>query len=404
MPMIRMISLLAALAVALAALAGCGTAALLSGVGVSAPVLQPTGGGEHVNISYTVGRPAKVSVYLQDAGGARYSLREDVARLPSPDPYTLRFDGTAPTADPVLKQRALPSGAYTVIVQAVSDDGSQEQQQAQITITGADAPPPLVEGLVVSPETISPNADAIDDVAEITYQLPVTATVDITLTGPDGATYPFVTAHEESPELQQHVWNGKTVDGILLANGVYTYTVRAADRFGNLVERQGAVAIVGAGQPEATITYSYMAPQAIMRGDVITVTMRVRNTGDVPIRTYGPPSGYEYSTEQVFSSVEDGAYVAKSGGFWRIGVDWDANSGGAAKRYPYRWALSPRPPEQWKIPHQEDWLMPGEQAEVVGRIRVLQQETKMGFYVGLIQDGVGFFQDRTGRTIIQVSL
>ena len=48
--------------------------------------------------------------------------------------------------------------------------------------------------------------------------------------------------------------------------------------------------------------------------------------------------------------------------------------------------------------------MPGEQAEVAGRIRVLQQETKMGFYVGLIQDGVGFFQDRTGRTIIQVSL
>jgi hypothetical protein len=147
-----------------------------------------------------------------------------------------------------------------------------------------------------------------------------------------------------------------------------------------------------------------MAPQAIMRGDVITVTMRVKNTGDVPIRTYGPPSGYEYSTEDVFSSVEDGAYAAKSGGFWRIGVDWDANSGGAAKRYPYRWALTPRPPEQWRVPFVEDVLMPGEEAVVVGRIRVMQQETKMGFYTGLIQDGVGFFQDRTGRTIIEVGL
>ena len=39
---------------------------------------------------------------------------------------------------------------------------------------------------------------------------------------------------------------------------------------------------------------------------------------------------------------------------------------------------------------------------VVGRIRVVQPETKMGFYVGLIQDGVGFFQDKTGRTIIKV--
>ena len=47
--------------------------------------------------------------------------------------------------------------------------------------------------------------------------------------------------------------------------------------------------------------------------------------------------------------------------------------------------------------------MPGEEAEVVGRIRVDQPETEMSFYVGLIQDGVGFFQDRYGRTIVEVS-
>jgi hypothetical protein len=46
--------------------------------------------------------------------------------------------------------------------------------------------------------------------------------------------------------------------------------------------------------------------------------------------------------------------------------------------------------------------MPGEEAVVVGRVRIEQPETKMGFYVGLIQDGVGFRQDRLGRTIVQV--
>ncbi len=46
--------------------------------------------------------------------------------------------------------------------------------------------------------------------------------------------------------------------------------------------------------------------------------------------------------------------------------------------------------------------MPGEEAEISGRIRILQPETKMSFYVGLIQDGVGFFQDKTGRTIVKV--
>jgi hypothetical protein len=139
-----------------------------------------------------------------------------------------------------------------------------------------------------------------------------------------------------------------------------------------------------------------------MKGEVITVTLRLKNTGRVPIRTYGPPSGYEYSTDDVFSSIAGGQYVVKPGGFWRVGMDWDANSGGAAKRYPYRWAITPRPPEQWKAPNVEDELLPGEEAVVVGRIQIVQPETKMGFYVGLIQDGVGFFQDRSGRTILEV--
>lgn len=383
-------------------LSGCGSAALLADVGVSAALLQPTGGGEHVNIRYTVGRPAEVTIYLQDAAGARYVLRDRVSRQPSAEPYSLRFDGTAPTGDPLLRRRVLPSGEYTVFVEAVGADGSRAAQQSPLTIRGTDSPPPQIEDLVVSPATISPNADGVDDVAEITYRTPVTSTVDIEIVGPGCQPCPFVTADEAGPELRRHVWNGRTVDNVLLSNGVYTYTVRAQDRYGSVAERQGQVRIAGAGQPEAKITYSYMAPQAIMLGDVITVTMRVKNTGEVPIRTYGPPSGYEYSTQDVFSSVEDGRYAAKSGGFWRIGVDWDANSG-AAKRYPYRWAISPRPPDQWKIPHVEDELRPGEEAEVLGRIRVLQQETKMGFYVGLIQDGVGFFQDRSGRTIIKVS-
>lgn len=383
-------------------LASCGTSALLANVGPTAIELRPTGRGEHSTISYTIGKSARVSVYLTDAAGTRYTLRENEVRLASPDAYALDFDGTAPTTDPILKQKALPSGTYTYTVQATADDGSTAQSQGTITIVGTNPKPPLIDNLVVFPNTISPNADGIDDIAEITYQLPVSATVDLTFTGPEGSVYQFVADDKEGPIPQRHVWNGKTVDNTLLPDGVYTLTLRAQDLFGNLVERQVPVTIAGGGQPEVKITFTNIAPEAIMKGDVITVTMRVKNTGDVPIRTYGPPSGYEYSTDDVFSSVAGGKYVVKPGGFWRIGVDWDANSGGAAKRYPYRWALSPRPPEQWKIPNEEDVLLPGEEAEIIGRIRVLQPETKMSFYAGLIQDGVGFFQDRTGRTIIKI--
>ena len=297
-----------------ATLAACGTSQLLADVGPATAELRPSGKGEHVDISYTIGQPAKVAVYLQAAGGARYTLREGEQRLPSPDPYVLRFDGTAPTSDPVLKRRALPSGTYTYVVQATGADGAQAEGKGQIVIGGSDSPPPMIENLVVAPATISPNADGIDDVAEITYQLPVSATVDITFTGPDGTTsYPFVAGDEEGPILQKHVWNGKTVDNALLPDGVYTYTVRAQDRFGNLVEQPGQIAIKGGGQPEVKITYSSIAPEAVMKGETITVTLRVKNTGLVPIRTYGPPSGYEYSTDDVFSSIDERQVCGQAG-------------------------------------------------------------------------------------------
>lgn len=387
---------------AVVVLAGCSTRPLLSNVTVSAPTLSPSGAGESVMVSYTVGQQATVSIELVDANGVRYLLRDNVERKASTDAYQLRIDGTAPTGDPVLQQRALPSGEYQAVVSAVATNGQKSSAQVGLTIKSADTAVPMIENLVAFPTVISPNADGREDVTEITYQLPVTATVDISITTPDGRTLPFITGEESGPQVHRQVWNGKTTDGQILPNGDYTYAIRAQDLYGNIVVKTDTITIADSGQPEATITYSYMAPQALLLGDVLTVTIRIENTGTVPIRTYGPASGYEYTTNEVFSSIADGKYTAKSGGFWRVGVDWDANSGGAAKRYPYRWAMTPRTPDKWKIPYVEDEFLPGERCEVVARIKILQQENKMGFYVGLIQDGVGFFQDKSGRTIVKV--
>jgi hypothetical protein len=399
-PLRALLVLVAALAAALL-LVACGGGPLLGEVAASADSFDPAGG-RPLTISYAVGRPATVDIYVLDAAGARFDLRTAQPRPANDSPYVLRFDGTVPTGDPELLRRLLPPGDYTVVVAAQAADGQREQRELPLAITGAEQPLPAIENLVVAPGTISPNADAIDDIVEFTYRLPVSATVDIDVTTLAGEQIPVVTRAEQGPFEQSELWNGKRPNGALLPAGVYTYTVRAEDVFGNVVRRQGPIALEDVGQPEARIVAAYIAPQRVMLGEVITVTVRVRNTGTVPIRTYGPPSGFEYSTDDVFSSVEGGRYVAQAGGFWRIGMDWDANSGGGAKRYPFRWALSERPPEQWAVPGVEDFLMPGEEIEVVGRVRVQQRETRMGFYVGLIQDGVGFFQDRTARTIVEV--
>jgi hypothetical protein len=383
-------------------LTGCSSGPLLGEVTASAVSYAPVEATRPLTISYAVGRDATVTIYVRDGAGTRYNLRQAQVRPASASAYVLRFDGTVPTDDPVVLRRLLPPGAYQVIVAAEGTDGQRVERSLPLTITGAAPPLPDVANLLVTPATISPNADAIDDIAEFTYRLPVSATVDINVTAPTGEVIPVITREEEGPFEQHHVWNGKRPNGSLLASGVYTYTVRAEDPLGNVVRREGQLALAGVGQPEARIVSAYIAPQRVMLGDVVTVTLRVRNTGTVPIRTYGPPSGYQYTTDNVFSSVDGGQYTAQAGGFWRVGVDWDANSGGGAKRYPFRWALSARPPEQWATPGVEDFLLPGEEVEVVGRIQILQRETKLGLYVGLIQDGVGFFQDRTARTIVEV--
>ena len=383
-------------------LAACGSSALLDNRSPAALVLDRDSGGA-VTFSYAVGQPASVSIYLEDSAGTRYMLRDNQLRTPSDQPYSLRFDGTAPTSDPVYVQRSLPSGNYRYVIAAKPSAGAAATSGGTLTIRGRAITPLDVTNLTVSPATVSPNADGIDDQAEITYQLPVTATVDLTITRPDGGNpIPLVAGEQQDPTPQRALWNGKTSDGAILPNGAYSYTLQARDDYGNVVRKTGTIAIVNSGQPEATITYTNIAPARIQLGDVITITLRVKNTGDIPIRTYGPASGYEYSTNDVFSSIQQGQYVQKSGGFWRAGVDWDGNTSAGPRRYPYRWAITPRPPEKWKVPFQEDLLMPGEEATVIGRIRVDQQETKMGFYAGLTWDGVGFRQDRIGRQIIEV--
>lgn len=294
---------------------------LLSDIQADPPLLQPTGAGETTIISYRIGREAVLDIYLESADGQRYDLRRAVPRSPDDAPYTLRFDGTVPV-DPAhndgLLRRLLPDGDYTVVLVAQANDGSTSAARTVIAVR-SDAPPlPTIENLRAFPETISPNADAIDDVTEITYRLPVTATVDIAITTPDGQVLPFVTRELSSPEERRHVWNGKRPDGAMLPDGVYTYTVRAEDRFGNLVQREDTIRLINVGQPEATIIAARIAPERLMLGGTLTVEMRIRNTGDVPIRTYGPPSGFSYTTDESIRRLPMGVTPPKqaASGAW----------------------------------------------------------------------------------------
>lgn len=400
--MIRTIALFISLGfVALVAVA-CGQQTLVSGVSASAAQISPNGDGvdDTLTINYTIGAPARVSVYLEDQAGTRYDLRKDIDRVPSRQPYTLRFDGTVPGQTADVLQQVLPDGAYRWVVEAtpLAGGASTLGGRGDFEVRDAAAELPTIEDLNVT-QRFSPNEDADDDVAYFNYRLPVTATVSINLTGSDGAQIPFISDLEEGPFAQSHIWNGKRPDGALVGSGVYTYTVTARDQIGNVVQRSGPITVENPGRSEARITFVQIAPVEVALDNVITLTIRVKNVGSVPIKTQGPASGFRYTTDETFSTIEGGQWAEKGGGPWRIGLDW-----GGGRAYPFRWAMSPRPIDQWAVPGQFDYLMPGEEVDVVGSVQIKQREDTIPFFAGLVHEGVGYPENNKGRTIVCVGI
>ena len=205
-------------------LAGCEQAEPLGNVTTSATVITPNGDGRDdvLAINYTVGQRSRVKIYLEDGAGKQYTLRDNVLRVPAPQPYSLRFDGTVQSDQPPVVQQVLPDGQYTYVVEARPEDGSPTvRQDGTITVREAATRLPLLEALKVVPETVTPNEDARDDVANFSYRLPITATVTIDIS--DGKnTIPFISGVEEGPYEQSHIWDGKHPSGSLLPSGVYT--------------------------------------------------------------------------------------------------------------------------------------------------------------------------------------
>lgn len=396
----RYLLIMTMLAATLLGIGGCAAGPLLSNVTVAPSTISPNGdGNQDVTIlSYRIGQPSTVSIWLEDQHGQRYILRDRVRRFPSTEHYQLRFDGTVPEGD--SQRRVLPDGTYTYVVEVYGDDGSVAREQGQLVINGAAVVRPEILDLAVIPNPFSPDEDAIDDVTNFTYRLPITATISIDITDSRGQRYPLLTRQEQPFGTQRFTWGGRTIEGALLPGGVYTYTITAEDTAGNRVVERGSVTIASAGQTEARITYAYIAPSEVMRGHPITVTVRVKNTGQVPIRTFGPPSGFRYTTNDTFASVENHRWADRGGGYWRVGLGYEGNG----NAYPFRWALSNKPPEQWKVPGVEDWLNPGEEVEITGSVVIYQFEDKMTFFVGLIHEGVSFPATRQAMKVIKVGL
>ncbi|HEX8599683.1 MAG TPA: hypothetical protein VF952_14360 [Chloroflexia bacterium] len=388
----RVLMLLALLGATLGLAACGGPGAVLSGVRVSAAEMVPGSVGVGrppgvVEVRYTLGHEADVRVELEGLASGSSLLHAEHQRAGE---HVVRFNGVVSAtgvltsaAGYVLAREVVPPGDYSIRVTA---NGSSES--VSFRVGGTSAEPPAIDNMVLRPEVISPNSDAIDDVAELTFRTSQSATLSVDLVTPEGARIPVQAPIEEGPGEQNIVVGGEDLLGEVLPNGNYTVTLRVQDELGNVVLAQRPLKVEGGGKPAIAVLSVDISPEQLMLGDTLNVTITVKNVSNVPLRTQGPDPGYTYTTRDSYASIEGGSLDNKAG-LWRVGVDWDANTGGAPYRYPFRWGFGKT-------------LMPGETVVTGGKIQVLKEERTMWFYAGVLQEGVRIALDKLGRTKVEV--
>jgi hypothetical protein len=274
----------------------------------------------------------------------------------------------------------------------VQANGRRQAAQVPVTVRDADTAPPDITELAVLPDRISPNFDARDDVTHVTYRLAKDARVAAYLdtTAASGGVQRVWMGDETRVQAgeQSLTWDG-IANGQPLPSGQYILGIRARDQAGNVVERGTPMVIEDSGVPEASIVSARIGPLQIIRGDQVCLDALVRNTGQTVLRTEGPDPGYVYNSLDTYASIEDHVF-AEHAGYWRVGVSASGNADTNGASYPYRWGFG------------RD-LQPGEEASVHGCIKVQNEQDKLVFFAGLVQENVAIHSAGAGMVRVVIS-
>jgi hypothetical protein len=127
------------------------------------------------------------------------------------------------------------------------------------------------------------------------------------------------------------------------------------------------------------VTFS---PATLHSGDLVQVSVTIKNNSNGPLETQGPEPGFVYEEGDTFYSrgFRDEIYM------YRVGVEFGNRTG---IDHPYRWGLG-------------EPLLPGRTVTVTGAIR-LKTVQAINYWVGLVQEQIKWWQDREGSQFIIVN-
>jgi hypothetical protein len=130
-----------------------------------------------------------------------------------------------------------------------------------------------------------------------------------------------------------------------------------------------------------TIISASLMPTAISAGNLLNVSMTVRNDSGETLPTQGPNPGFVYHEGDTFRSR---GFTETLDSF-RVGVDFDGRTG---VDHPYRWGLGAP-------------LAPGETRTITGALR-LQTARAINYWCGLVREKVLWLHDQQGAQAITV--
>lgn len=130
------------------------------------------------------------------------------------------------------------------------------------------------------------------------------------------------------------------------------------------------------------ITNVILTPTTLDVGQMLNVSITVRNGTNATLSTQAPSPNFVYNEGETFLSRG----YAEANGAYRVGIDFDGRSG---VDHPYRWGLGSA-------------LAPNETRTINGQIRLNTIASK-SYWAGLVQERVAWKQDNAGKTLINVT-